>query len=433
MKKVRYICLIIILLVIFPVTSFAIINNYVGNPIPNVVNDENNPSLSLLYKIYIENFQNGQITVVNNDGIHTTIGTVYRPATQVKNSSDGFWAAHYDKASDETHSCVTAIGVNAIHIRTGPNASYDPNNPYAWTPKQFSIGIKEDYDNAGGQFSNSMIYTSIPGGINIFGGSSAPFVGNPVKYLNDSGKWLSLDSYFNGDYSKNLPKRLIIEVYKPLTAHGSPDYIEFENWSAGDDIGNTVMDSNGRVILHYPSGTIKHIADVIQRVQGTGRFVGSEYAEVGRIRAAHPGVICFSTSPKTGFTANPNLRGGFQFVPANHAKFLNYNLRQDSFIDKPQWGIIAQIGATSDALTNPNYIINGEISYAPVWEGVAPLFAQYIKPRHIPGQQQNSTYFKISKDFGATWQECPEIQGVTDPATNSPVATWTNIRLYLNY
>lgn len=90
------------------------------------------------------------------------------------------------------------------------------------------------------------------------------------------------------------------------------------------------------------------------------------------------------------------------------------------------------MGADVNDLYNPDYIIDGHVSYDPVWEGVAPLFAEYITPRNIPGNQDASTYFVVSDDFGQTWQECPTIQGVTDK-TVSPVADWTNIRLYLRY
>jgi hypothetical protein len=177
----------------------------------------------------------------------------------------------------------------------------------------------------------------------------------------------------------------------------------------------------------------KHVADVIQRVSGTGRFVGSEYADVGRIRATHPGVICFSTSPKVGYTTNSNQRGAFQFVPANHAKYLNYNLQQNSIIGRAQWGIVAHIGADRSLLNDSRYIINGRISYDPIWEAVSPLFGQYIKPKHIPGDLTNSTFFQVSSDFGSTWSHCPAILGVTDPSTGSPVNNWTNIRVYLRY
>ena len=424
--------LVIAFVVSLALPAYAQSNNFTNAAIPPEVASENAPTYTLTHKIYIENFANGSVSVIDFSGKHTIIGYVYRPATVAKNSSDGFWAAHYDKGIDGTYSCVTGIGANAMHLKVGPQAAYDPLNPNAWAPKQISVGIKEDYDHANGSYSNSMIYTSVPGGTNIFGGSCAPYVGSPVKYYTANGTWESLDSYFNGDFTKQIPKRLLIEVYKATTENGEIEYIEFENWAAGDTVAGVTQTGNGHVSVHYSNGVTKYIADVIQRVQGTGRFSGSEYAEVGRLRAAHPGVICFSTSPKSGFTNNSNLRGGFQFVPANHAKYLSYTLNQDSFIDRDQWGIIAHIGATADELYDSNYVIDGQVSYDPVWEGVAPLFAEFLTPRHIPGNQANSTYFVVSNDFGETWSECPAIQGVTD-AEDSPVATWTNIRIYPYY
>lgn len=430
MKTLKRILLVMLISNFMSLSIFAS-NNYTNVQLPTQVTDENNPTLTLKHRIYIENFANGVVSVVDNSGNHVVIGSVYRPATIATNSSDGFWAAHYDKASDGTFSCVTAIGANAMHLKVGPTSSYDPLQANAWTPKQISVGINEDYVYAGDSYSDSMIYTSVAGGTNIFGGSAAPYVGNPVKYLTSDGNWESLDSYFNNDFTKEIPKRLLIEVFQSSTSNGTPDYIEFENWAKNDVVGGVAQSSNGRVLVHYPNSTQKYVADIIQRVQGTGRFVGSEYAEVGRVRAAHPGVICLSTSSKIGYTTNSNLRGGFQFIPANHAKYLSYDLAQDSFIGRDQWGIISYVGATADSLYDTNYIVNGEISYNPIWEGVAPLFTEYINPRHIPGNQSNSTYFMVSTDFGVTWNNPSEILGVTD-VTNSPAATWTNIRLYLN-
>lgn len=432
MKRTAALLVVLLLFVVMaPLYVFASSNNFINALIPPEVNEENSPSYTLKHKIYIENFTNGAVSIIDLEGNHTVIGRVYRPATVAKNSSAGFWAAHYDKAIDGTYSCVTATGVNAMHLKLGPQKDYNPIEPDAWMPWQISVGINEDYTTAGENYSDSMIYTSIPGGSNIFGGYVSPYVGSPVKYYTPQGTWETMDSYFAEDFSKPIPKRIMIEVYTASTENGTPDYIEFENWAAGDTVSGQVKEENGRVLIHYPNGTEKHIADIIQRVQGTGRFVGSQYAEVGRVRAAHPGVICLSTSPKVGATNNTDLLGGFQFVPANHAKYLAYDLGQDSFIGRDQWGIVAYVGANAQTLYDTNYIIDGQVSFNPVWEGVAPLFAEYINPRNIPGNRDASTYFVVSKDFGQTWEECPTIQGVTDH-TNSPVATWTNIRLYLN-
>lgn len=432
-KVLTVICMVIAFLTIIVTTVNATISNSTNCSIPTQVSQEDNPILTQMYRIYIENFANGVISKVDNNGVHYVMGHVLKAAQSVKISDDGFWAAHYDKAQDGTHSCVTAAGVNAVHIRVGPNMAYDPLNPTQWRPYVFDLGIKEDYDHSGGVYSNSMIYTDIPGGSGVFGGWNAPMVGSPVKFYDTDSTWKSLDIYFNGDYTKPLPKRLMIVVNKPSTSNGSPDYIEFENWAAGDTVAGVYKDNNGHVTIHYLNGTTKYIADMIQRVSGTGRFIGSEYADVGRLRANHPGVICFSTSPKVGYTSDSNLRGGFQIVPANHAKYLNYNLNQDSFIGKAQWGIVAYVGANKALLYDSNYLYNGSISYNPIWEGIAPLFGQYLRPKNIPGDLTNSTYFKVSTDFGATWQDCPTIQGVTDATTGSPVNNWTNIRIYISY
>ena len=421
----------LLLVVMIPCWAFASSNNFTNTSIPSEAAQENDSDYTLKHKIYIEYFVNGVVSVVDLEGNHTVIGHVYRPATEAKNSSAGFWAAHYDKAIDGTYSCVTAIGVNAMHLKLGPQKAYDPLDADDWMPWQISVGIDEDYAAAGGNYSESMIYTSVAGGTNIFGGYVAPYVGNPVKYYTANGTWETMDAYFNGDFSKPIPARIMIEVYSASTDDGYPDYIEFENWAAGDTVAGQTKAENGRVLVHYPNGTQRHVADLIQRVQGTGRFSGSQYAEVGRVRAAHPGVICLSTSPKVGATNNTNLLGGFQFVPANHAKYLSYDLEQDSLIGRDQWGIIAYVGADAEMLYEPDYLVDGEISFDPVWEGVAPLFSEYINPRHIPGNQDASTYFLVSDDFGQTWENCPTIQGVTDH-TNSPVAQWTNIRLYLH-
>lgn len=411
----------------------AAISNITGTTIPSQAAAENQPSMTTLYKIYVENFAGGVVSKVDNNGTHTRIGYVKRPATLAKDASDGFWASHYEKAWDGTHGAVTAAAVNAIHLRVGPEAAYDPLNPYAWKPKLVSLGIREDYDYAGGVYSDAMIYTDIPGGSGIFGGWTAPFVGSPVQYYTASGTWRPITEYFAGDYSKTVPKRLLIVVAQPSTADGSPDYLEFENWAAGDTVGGVTKSANGRVLVHYGNGTQRHVADVIQRVTGTGRFVGSEYAEVGRVRANHPGVLCLSTSPKVGYTTDPEKRGGFQIVPPNHAKFLSYNLGQDSFIGKPQWMIIGQVGASASMLYDTRYTIDGKLSFDPAWEAVAPVFGMYVKPKHVPNDVANSTYFRISRDFGTTWEDSPTITGVTDPTTGSPVNNWTNIRVYLRY
>ncbi len=438
--------------------------------IPEVVQEENTPYLELMYEIYIENRDGGEIYQQFPDGSKRTMGNVIRPGKYPTDSSAGFWASHYDAGNDGSHSCITASASNNVHVRVGPNESYDPIKAAeitketvpslspkdieaygVWMPKQFTIGTEEDYsfaaiNNTGG-FTNSIIYTDMMAGTELFGGDSGAFVGNPVHFLDSDGEWKSLDYYFNGSYDKPIPEDLKIIVSKPSIDIGSPVSIEIENWAAGDTVNGEVKENNGRVLLSYEDGTSKHIADMIQRVKGTGRFGGSEYSHVGTFRASHPGVICLSTSPKTGKTKwgdASHYSGGIQIVPANHAKFLCYNVDQKSFVDgaysqQPHYGIIGAIGSTIDDLYNPNYAIDGNISYDPIWEAVAPLYSQYMKPKYIDGDKENSTMFVISEDNGQTWQECPTVMGLTgfkdhqSSFEESPVAKWTNIKILLKY
>lgn len=406
----------------------------VGNTaVPQSVQAENDPVLQQMFRIYIENWAGGVISKVENNGTHIKIGTVVQAAAASKPADHGFWAAHYDKATDGTHGCVTATAVNAIHLRVGPEASYDPLNPNAWTPHLISLLPREHYEHDSPR-STAAIYTDINGGSAVFGGWTAPFVGSPVRYLRADGQWRPITEYFAGDYSKPAPKRFLIVVEQPVVQGSSPDYIEFENWTAGDTVNGVTKNVNGRVLIHYPGGAPRQIADVLQRVKGTGRFIGSEYAEVGRIRANHPGVLDLSTSPKVGYTTNNDLRGGLQIVPSNHAKYLYYNLGQNyGLIGHAQWMIVGPIGASNALLYDSRYTINGQLSYDPAWEAIAPIFAMYIRPKHVPGQPAASTIWQYSSDWGVSWHDPPTLQGITDPASGSPVVSWTNIRVWLRY
>ena len=94
-----------------------------------------------------------------------------------------------------------------------------------------------------------------------------------------------------------------------------------------------------------------------------------------------------------------------------------YNVDQKAFIDgqfnqQPHYGIIGAVGSTAENLFNPDYAIDGKISYDPIWEAVAPLYSQYMKPKYIEGDKENSTMFVISEDFGQTYQESPTIMGL---------------------
>jgi hypothetical protein len=450
-KFMSYVLVLILVFALLSVTAIAR-NNFINVEIPQEVYEENHHAiLALRFTIEIENVEHGIIRAVYPDGYYVELGTVRRPATTVGFSAAGFWAAYYTKAQDGTFSNVIASATNNFHMKFGPQETYNPLDfqdwsnvpagmPRPWIPRQVTVAPFPEWQRilAWATPQNNIIYTDIHGGDSIFGGRYSPYIGSPIEYLTPDGTWESLDNlYYDGNFDRGVPENLRIRVYQASTSRGLPVYFEFENWAAGDTVAGIHKDSNGRVLMHTQDGATRHIADLIQRVQGTGRFGGSEYAHHASVRASHPGVLCLSTAPQVGRTYDAELRAGFQFVPANHAKFLNYNLNQNSFIDRDQWGIIAHVGATSDALFDSRYVIDGEISYNPIWEGVAPLFSGFLNSRYVPGNREISTFYVVSTDFGATWHDPPEIWATTglNSADNipSPVADWTNIRVFVNY
>lgn len=83
--------LVIAFVISLALPAYAQSNNFTNAAIPPEVASENAPTYTLTHKIYIENFANGSVSVIDISGKHTIIGYVYRPATVAKNSSDGFW------------------------------------------------------------------------------------------------------------------------------------------------------------------------------------------------------------------------------------------------------------------------------------------------------------------------------------------------------
>lgn len=118
-RKRFYVLICLAVLMNMLVSTFVYANgtsivNIINVQIPSVVNEEDNPTLTRMYRIYIENFLNGVISRVDNSGVHVRMGSVLRPATVTKDISAGFWAARYAKANDGTHSAVIGMGVNAL-------------------------------------------------------------------------------------------------------------------------------------------------------------------------------------------------------------------------------------------------------------------------------------------------------------------------------
>ncbi|WP_327585689.1 hypothetical protein OHA25_00440 [Nonomuraea sp. NBC_00507] len=421
-------------------------NNVFGNPTPGVVLPENQATLQRQFDIEIVNVVGGAITHVGATGQRTRIGSVERPATRPMAAGDGFWASKYSRAVNGGGGHVLAASVYVLRLKAGPDQVYDPRFYDTWRPgdpqdwRTSLINIRPDryHEADSGRWQADTIYTDIVGGTGIFGGASSPPVGSPFTYYDEAARrWRPVTASFAGDYTKPPPRKLRFTVYKPVTQHGSPSSIEFENWAAGDTVAGVEHPANGRVLLGYPGPEPVHIADVLQRVTGVGRFGGTEFAHAGQVDTNHPGALTLSTSPYAGFSHDENVRGGLQIVPANHVKWLSHRLGQNSFIGLPQWLIVGAAGVDKALLDRRvPYLVDGQLSVFPGWEAIAPIFGMYVRTAYDAADPDCGTRFTVSTDYGRTWRSSPELVGMRDPsncANSSCVQNWTNIRLHLRY
>lgn len=216
------------------------------------------PSFAKLsFQIYVENRVDGRVRVYEL-GTWRDCGRVVSPAITFNDKP--FTASKWGKVDS-----VVASAVNAIHI----------------LKKEGLLSILPSSAFSSGARSGSSILTDISPQESIFGGGYSPFVGSKVVC----------------EPSEGLPREIRIEVLKDKS-----DILEivFEN-----RVG-------GRIIALYLNGEERVLGRVIKPVEGVGRFIGSEYTGVGRVRANHPGVVCISTSPMGEI-------GGFQIIPYRHS------------------------------------------------------------------------------------------------------------------
>lgn len=303
------------------------------------------------YRIQLTNQEGGEIRVSDDGGnTWTKLGQVVVPVSKL--SPEGFAASSYGQIGR-----VTATAVNALHIKVDQQGN---------KPVLFSLLPRETMENGFDPksyfSSSSSVFTDIPAGTGIFGGQYSLLVGNQVLVGEEM---KTLDNSY-------LPKKgdlLTIVMERP---DRYPVQIIFEN------------KKNGKVTVRYLNGEKKEIAQVLAPVKGTGRFTGSHYAEVGRIRANHPGVICVSTSPSGEI-------GGFQIVPNQHANTIPY------IQGAPQWLVVGPL-TEGDSL-----------------EGDPPLFAEFIQPRYLEGKWKDNFLVDVRIKDGP-WQSMPRVTGLQPAA-----------------
>ena len=338
------------------------------------VEAENTSRKAELFRLRIVNAEGGDILVSRDRGGEWHfLGRVLSPCRELNRR--GFAASRWGKPG-----CVVATAVNAIHAKVAQDGD---------RPVIFSI-LPRELLNVGpesGFYAKhpSSIVADVPGGELLFGGQWSPFVGNPI-FLERAGSMGPLPLDWEPQEGDALEIR--VEVPSPL-----PREIVFENRFGG------------LITITYPGEEPKIIGQVLRPVLGVGRFTGGLFASISRIRANHCGVIDVSTS-RTGRV------GGFQIVPAIHA--MNPDMNYIRIYT--QWMVVGPLNATD-----------------PSFEGVAPLFTNYIRPDFSPAatdttgsRKQFLGHFLVQMKFNAgPWRRTPALSLAPD----LPLPGWASTAL----
>lgn len=336
---------------------------------------ENNPEFAEQYRIKVWNSAGGTIEVSPDKGKSwRQVGRVIYPSART--NSDAYAAAAWVPDGK-----VAATAVNAIHLKVSTEAD-GRGVIFSLLPRELLVkppGYRSYFN------PSSSIYTDIPAGTAIFGGGYAPYVGNIIL--------LSRPGYaivaWPAGYPPQIDDKIYILVDKPVDY---PKEIVLEN------------KKDGAVTITYFNGSARTVGRVVRPVAGVGRFEGTKYASVGRIRANHAGVIDVSTSRLGAI-------GGFQIVPAQHGASLKYPLVSS------QWLVIGPLDASGEA-----------------YEGRAPFFKYFIKPVYGPEDLSAEAWeeklldrflVEVKLKGSDKWQPLMEWE-FNDYFLTGPVPNWAN-------
>ena len=357
------------------------LRNREHGPSPEVMAHQHAPTVEI-YRLRIVNDTQGPISASRDGGkTWTVIGHVLAYTQKV--SQEGYTASKWAPMS-----AVAATAVNAMHIRTGYNAAQDKGVVFSVVPLEtFSEQGRALQARLSYLAPDASIYTDMPAGTGIFGGDWAPILGNPVYLERAQG----LEPFA----INAAPQRgdvLVIPVLEPVDA---PQAFIFENRFGG--------------LIHEIGwdGSDKVIGQVLKPVEGVGRFTGTRYADVGRLRANHNGVIDISVA-KHGDT------GGFQIIPREHAM----SPEMERARTMTQWMVIGPLDARD-----------------PSWEGTAPLFLHYLRPSYAPDDYDSPDWLrKVTSRVlidcrldGGPWTALPHFK--LDPDIDKPFPAWANTAL----
>lgn len=306
----------------------------------------------------------GNVTAIMPRGEVLTLGRVLK--FPVKTNYPAYTASKWSSPST-----VCASAVNAVHILV--NVEDGRGRIISLVP---SVTVAPAAA-PGAYFSLSM-----PAGTGIFGGF-APLTGSKVTILHDGREFNLTDTPSEGD-------TLIIRT--SLASRSGVYMADIENRPGG------------RVTV-YDAGGGRAIARVVRRIAGVGRFGGTVYQNVGRIRASHSGVIDVSTSPRDEV-------GGLQIMPLKHALTSHEMLNAWKLT---QWMIIASLPGRPDL------------------EGSEPLFKSALVPGPQLGDELPDvmSYYGrkplvLCRRDGGSWERLPSVSGKVDDGLKDI----THLRIY---
>lgn len=333
-----------------------------GNgPSPEVAEESETATIEIA-RLRLHNIKGGVIEGSRDQGkTWETVGHIAVPV--IKTNPKGYTAARYGPPAT-----VVATAVNAIHLKAGQNTKENRGIIWSLAPTSNTDAGKNSLQSE--VSPQSAAYTDIAGGSGIFGGVYTPFVGNPIFLDNDRDNSLKP---LPDKYTPKLGDSWVIQIRRPAKY---PREIIFENRFGG------------LITIRYPNEEPKVIGTVLRPVLGVGRFVGSYFSGVGRLRANHNGVIDISTSPV-------GVVGSFQIVPANHAMSPETNYIREL----TQWMVIGPVSALDRS-----------------WEGTAPLFSQFLRPRYDANDINEPVFtdslisrfaFEVQKRGKTSWEPMP--------------------------
>lgn len=311
--------------------------------------------------------KNSEVTATLPGGERVSLGKVIMTPSKTN------WPAYTaSKWSEPSTVCATAV--NAIHILL--NVEEGRGRIISLVP---SVTI------APAAVAGAFFAIDAPAGTGIFGGF-APLTGSRVAIEHDGVEAPLSDTPKDGD---------ILIIRTRLPENPKIFMLDIENRPGG------------RVIAHGVGGS-KVIARVVRKVSGIGRFEGTKFQSVGRLRASHSGVIDISTSKRGDI-------GGIQIMPLKHA-------------------LISKEMINAWLLTQ--WLIVSPLPDMPDLEGREPLF----KNSFVPGTQLGDKLPDVWSQYGrkslilcrrdgGEWERLPATSGRVDDALRDV----THLRIYFPF